>query len=181
MLQSSDSGKQVQGSDVVGSHDGEVASIEGGHVTDRQTLSGGDHGAVDRTQWQIAIDLDQFCDTKPIFGRDVLGNEVACGEVPQEPHFGVVAEPGPEEVGDLGDYQDGYQQRTGMGLEQFKTRGVVIVVCVDVGIERAGVDEESYRETSSRRISSMRTETSCEPLLPAAEAINLRRPDLPPR
>jgi hypothetical protein len=68
-----------------------------------------------------------------------------------------------------------------MGLEQFEALGVVIVVCVDVGVERSGVDEEGYRETSSRRISSMRTETSCEPLLPAAEAINFRRPDRPPR
>ena len=68
-----------------------------------------------------------------------------------------------------------------MGLEQFEALGVVVVVCVDVGVERAGVDEKSYRETSSWRISSMRTETSCEPLLPAAEAINFRRPDPPPR
>ena len=58
---------------------------------------------------------------------------------------------------------------------------MVVVVCVDVGVERAGVYEESYRETSSRRISSMRTETSCEPLRPAAEAINFRRPDPLPR
>ena len=68
-----------------------------------------------------------------------------------------------------------------MGLEQFEALGVVVVICVDVGVERAGVEEEGYRETSSRRISSIRTETSCEPLLPAAEAINFRRPDPPPR
>jgi hypothetical protein len=68
-----------------------------------------------------------------------------------------------------------------VGFEQFEALGVVVVVFVDVGVERAGVDEESYRETSSRRISSMRTETSCEPLLPAAEAINFRRPDPVPR
>ncbi len=30
----SDSGQEVQGGDVVGPYDGEVASIEGGHVTD---------------------------------------------------------------------------------------------------------------------------------------------------
>ena len=68
-----------------------------------------------------------------------------------------------------------------MGLEQFEALVMVVVVCVDVGVERAGVDEEGYRETSLRRISSMRTETSCEPLLPAAEVINFRRPDPPPR
>jgi hypothetical protein len=68
-----------------------------------------------------------------------------------------------------------------MGLEQFEALGVMIVVCVDVGVERTGIDEEGYRETSSRRISSMRTETSCEPLLPAAAPISFRRPDPPPR
>ena len=68
-----------------------------------------------------------------------------------------------------------------MGLKQFKALGMVVVVCVDIGVERTGIDKEGYGETSWRRISSMRTETSCEPLLPAAEAINLRRPNPPPR
>jgi hypothetical protein len=31
-----------------------------------------------------------------------------------------------------------------MGFEQFEAFGVVIVVCVDVGVERSGVDEEGY-------------------------------------
>jgi hypothetical protein len=47
-----------------------------------------------------------------------------------------------------------------MGLEQFEALGVVVVVGIDVGVQRPGVDEDGYRVTSSRRISSMRTETS---------------------
>ena len=47
-----------------------------------------------------------------------------------------------------------------MGLEQFEAIGVVVVVRIDVGVERPGVDEQGYRATSSRRISSIRTETS---------------------
>ena len=76
---------------MVGPHDGEMASIEGGHVTDRQSFRGSDHGAIDRSQWQIAIDLNQFGDTKPVFGRDVFADQIAGGEVPQEPDFSVVA------------------------------------------------------------------------------------------
>lgn len=63
-----------------------------------------------------------------------------------------------------------------MGFEKFKALGMMVVICVDVSIKRTSIDDERYWETSSRRISSMRTETSCNPLLPAADAINLRRP-----
>jgi hypothetical protein len=178
---SSESGQEVEGGDVVGPHDGEVASIEGGHVTDRQPFRGCDHGAVDRSQWQISIGLDQFGYPKPVFGRDVLGDQIAGGQVPQEPDLSLVTEPGPEQVDHLGNHKDGYQKRARMGLEQFQAFGVMVVVCVDVGVKGAGVDDERYRETSLRRISSMRTETSWEPLRPAAEAINFRRPGPPPR
>ncbi len=166
---------------MVGPHDCEVASIEGSHVTDRQPFRGGNDGAIDGSQWQIAIDLDQFGDPEPVVGHDLGGDQIARGEVCQEPDLSVVTEPGPEQVDHLGHHHDGYQQRARMGLEQFEALGVVVVVCVNVGVERAGVDEERYRETSLRRISSMRTETSCEPLRPAAEAINFRRPSPPPR
>ncbi len=155
-----ESGQEVQGSDVGWPHDSEVASIEGGHVTDRQPFRSGNHGAIDRSQWQIAIDLDQFGDTKPVFGCDLLGDQIACGEVPQESNFSVMAESGLDQVGHLGYHHDGYEQRTRMELEQFEALGVVVIVCVDIGVERAGVDEQGYRETSLRRISSMRTETS---------------------
>jgi len=47
-----------------------------------------------------------------------------------------------------------------MGLEQFEALGVVVVVCIDVGVQGPCVDEEGYRVTSLRRISSIRTETS---------------------
>lgn len=111
----------------------------------------------------------------------MFGDQIAGGEVAQEPDFGVVAESGSEQVDHFGDYQDGYEHWTRVGFEQLEALGVVVVVCVDVRVEGAGVDKESYWETSLRRISSMRTETSDEPLLPAAAAINLRRPVRPPR
>ncbi len=47
---------------MVGSHHGEVASIEGGHVTDRPPFGGGNDGAVNGSQWEILIDLDEFGD-----------------------------------------------------------------------------------------------------------------------
>jgi hypothetical protein len=45
-------------------------------------------------------------------------------------------------------------------FEEFETLGMVFVVRVDVGVQGAGVDEERYRFTSARRISSIRSEIS---------------------
>jgi len=53
---------------------------------------------------------------------------------------------------------------------------MVTVVGVDVGIQRSGVDQESYRSTSAARISSIRSEMSSRPLRPAPAAANLRPP-----
>jgi hypothetical protein len=46
-----------------------------------------------------------------------------------------------------------------MGFKELHTPVVMIVVRVDVGVEGTGVDEDCYWVTSSRRISSIRTET----------------------
>lgn len=63
-----------------------------------------------------------------------------------------------------------------MRFEELKSFNVVVIVGVDVGIQRSGADKDRYRVTSSRRISSIRTETSWDPLRPAAAAIIRRRP-----
>lgn len=68
-----------------------------------------------------------------------------------------------------------------MSFEQLETLVVVVVIRVDVGIERTGVDDQSYRETSMRRISSMRAETFPDPLRPDPAASSLRLPRLDPR
>jgi len=61
-----------------------------------------------------------------------------------------------------------------MVSQQFESGAVIAVVGVDIGVERAGVDEEGYGVTSAARISSMRSETSSRPLRPAAAARNRR-------
>lgn len=63
-----------------------------------------------------------------------------------------------------------------MRFQERESFDVVVVVGVDVGVERSGVDKDRYWATSSRRISSIRTETSWDPLLPAPAAIIRRRP-----
>ena len=63
-----------------------------------------------------------------------------------------------------------------MLLEKLKALGMVAVVCIDVGVQGPGVDQERYGRTSARRISSIRSEMSDRPLAPAPAAISRRRP-----
>jgi hypothetical protein len=132
--------QKVEGGRVAGAYDGEVASIEGGHVPDRQAFCGGDHGGINCSERQVAIDLDQFGDTEPVRRSDVLGDQVARGEVPEEADFSVVPKSSAEQVDHLGHYEDGHEQRPRMGLEQFEAVRVVIVVCVYVGVQGASID-----------------------------------------
>jgi hypothetical protein len=61
-----------------------------------------------------------------------------------------------------------------MALEELKAPYVVLVVGVDVGVQGTGVDEQRYRFTSARRISSIRSEISEWPLCPELAAIRRR-------
>jgi hypothetical protein len=45
-------------------------------------------------------------------------------------------------------------------LEELETFRVMPVVAIDVGIERAGIDNEGYEATSARRIRSICSDTS---------------------
>ena len=84
-------------------------------------------------------------------------------------------------MGGLGDDEHGDDERAWVSLQQTEAFIMVTVVGVDVGIERAGVDQEGYRFTSARRISSIRSETSGVPLRPTPAAIKRRRPLHAPR
>ena len=69
-----------------------------------------------------------------------------------------------------------------MCFEEFERGSVVGVVGIDVGVERAGVNDEcAYRTTSAAKISSMRAEMSLRPLCPAPAAPSRRLVDGPPK
>ena len=59
--------------------------------------------------------------------------------------------------------------------EQIQAGRVMSIVCVDVGVERPGIDDQRDAGTSLARISSMRSEMSEQPLRPAAAAPRRRR------
>lgn len=176
------SGKQPERLDVPGADRGEMAAVDRGDLGDVEPLGGGDHGRVDGSESEVAVGGDELGDPEPVACRHRLDRERAGSEVPQEPDLGLGAEPGGEQVRDLGDEEDWDDERPRMCLEQVERCLVVRVVAVDVRVERPGVDEQRrYRRTSAARISSMRSETSCRPLRPALAAPSGRRPSDPTR
>lgn len=160
------------------SNDREVASIECGDLDYAQSFRRGHDRGVDCPKRQVAVLTNQRRDAEPVFGGDRLIDEVAGGEVAEEPDLSVGPEAGRQEVGDLGHDQDRHEERTGMSLDQLEALDVMVIVLIDIGVEGPGVDEDGYRVTSVRKISSIRTETSCWPLRPAFAASICRRPSL---
>lgn len=153
------------------SDDSEVSAVKRCDLGDPEPLAGCDHRSVHRAERKILVHRDQLRDAEPVAGEHRLDQQVATGEVTEEADLSLGAEAGLEQVDDLGDDECGDEQRAGVLLEDAEARGVVPVIGVDVGVERTGVDEDSYRATSARRISSIRSEMSEWPLWPTPAAI----------
>ena len=103
-------------------------------------------------------------------GSTCSGVQITRREVPQKPDFGGRAKPRGQKVSDLGDDEDRHHDRTSVILEESQRLDVVGVVGVDVRVQRAGIGQQAGQVSSSRRISSIRSETSRRPLRPAAAA-----------
>lgn len=140
--------------------DAEVPTIKRGHRGHSSSFGSDDDRGVDRPERQISVASHELGNADPILRRDRFGDQVARSQITEEAHLGDRAEPGADEVRRLGDDERRDQQRTGVGGQQFETRTVVAIVGVDVGVQRANVDDQGDERTSSARISSMRSDTS---------------------
>jgi hypothetical protein len=163
------------------SNDRELTPIKRGELGDPESLTRSDEGSVDGAEREVLIGRDQLCDPQPIGCRHWLSDQVAGRNVAEESDLCARAKARLEEVRDLGDDERWHEQRAGMFFEQTEAGFVVLIVRVDVGVQRAGVDENRYRFTSARRISSIRSEMSECPLCPAPAAISRRFTFRPPR
>lgn len=92
----------------------------------------------------------------------------AAGEIAEEANLSLPAQSGLDQVGDLGDDEHGDDERSRMRLQQLQAGGVVGVVGIDVGVERASVDDQRDGTYSEARISSIHSETSSPPPRPLA-------------
>lgn len=162
--------KQVESGRVKGTDNAEVSAIDGGDLGLEEPPRGCDDGRVDGTEGQIAVRADQLGNAKPVSRANRFGDQVASSQVAEEANLRVSSETRAEQVDDFGDDEFGDEEGSGVRLEQFETGGVMPVVDIDIRVERTGVDDESYRRTSARRISSILSDTSWCPLAPALAA-----------
>lgn len=156
---------------MAGAYDGEVASVDGRNLVDKQSFCRGHNGCVHRTQRQISITCDKFGDSEPVRGSHRFDAECAVSEIAQESDLSVRAEASTQQVDHLGDDKRRDDQRAGMRLQQPERRSMMGIIGVDIRIQRAGIDDNrGYCPTSAARISSMRCEMSEWPLRPALAA-----------
>jgi hypothetical protein len=152
--------EQIECSDVSRAHDSEVAAVQSRDLGQSESLGCRHQRSVHSAQRQITIAPDQLGYPKPVFAGHALTDQVARREVTKETDFCFDTEASRQQVGHLGDYQYGHQKRAGVRFQQLEALLVMIVVGVDIGVKRSGIDQDGYRATSSRRISSILTETS---------------------
>lgn len=158
--------------------DAEVASIEGRDLGAAKAFGGGYDGGVDGAEREVAVAGDEFGDPQRVGGVEGLDDEVG-GEIAEEARLGLPAEACAEQITNLGDDEGGDDQRAGVGFQQLQAGRVVSIVCVYIGVERSGVDDQRDAVISALMISSTRSEVSLRPLRPAAAAPRRRlRPAL---
>jgi hypothetical protein len=86
--------------------------------------------------------------------------EVAGSEVTEQADFRLPSQPSRDQVGHLGQDEGRDDQRAGVGFEQLEACEVVGVVGVDIGVQRASVEDQRDESASARMISSIRSEIS---------------------
>ena len=164
-----------------GAHDDEVSSVECGYLSDAKSFCCCDHRSDGGAEGKVSVLGHEFSNPHPVACVDVFGKKVACCQVTQESDLGTSAEASADEVGHFGDDQRRDDEGSWVGFKQIEASGVVAVIAVDVGVERAGVDDQSDGCTSAARICSMRSEMSSRPLAPAPAARSRRLPGWVPR
>jgi hypothetical protein len=153
-----------------------VAPVKGGQLAHAHPFRGGHDRGLDRAEGKVPVGAGELGDPDPVRGQNRFGQQVSRREIAEKANLGLDPEPGAEQVDDLGDDQDGNDQRSRMTLEDLEAFLVMPVVAIDVGIKGPGIDDERYEATSARRICSICSETSAWPLRPAPAARRLRRP-----
>ena len=147
-----------------GANDVEVAMIKRRNLHDPAALGGGDYGGVHAAKWQVVVSGDEFRHPEQIGRMDRLDGEAAGGQVSEEADLRLPANTRTEQIDDLGDHEAWDEQRPPIRLQQFPTRRMVRIVAVNVGVQRARVDDQRDRSTSEAMISSIRSEMSVRPL-----------------
>ena len=158
--------------------DAEMASVERDDGHQPQPLRSGHQRRVDGSQRQVAVLPHELRDSQPVSFVNSLDKEFAGSERSEKANLGPGTKTRLDQIRHLRDHENRDQKWAGRLFEYGHAVFVPPVVGIGDRVERSGVDEDGYRPASSLRISSIRCETSPEPLRPAA--VKLSCP-LPPR
>ena len=175
-----ESGQKVEIAEL-GAHNPEVSSVECGDLRDAESFCRCDDRSVSGAKGKVSVLGNKFSDPHPVACVDVFGEEVASCQVTQKSDLGICAKASADEVSDFGNDERRDDEGSRVSLEQIEASGVMAVVAIDVGVERASIDDQSDDCTSAARISSMRSEMSSRPLAPAPAARSRRLPGWVPR
>ena len=118
------SGQEREGSEG-GLDDVEVPAVGRRDLACVESFGRRDDAGVDGAEVEVSVAGDEFGDAEPVAGCDGFGEEVAGGEVADEADLGLGAEPGGDQVDDLGDDQGRDDQGSWVGLEEVEAGGVV--------------------------------------------------------
>lgn len=160
-------------------NDCEVSTIQCRDCTDPKALREGYDRGIDGPERKVTVATHELRDTNPVSGDDRLRDQISGSEIAEKSYFGRPAKACLDEVSHFGNDELRHQQRPWVRFEEPQALCVIIVVFIDVGVERSGVDDQRDLRVSSRMISSMRRAVSREPLLPAFAARSFRRVRLP--
>jgi hypothetical protein len=147
---SNGSRQQLEGDLMSRADDAEVAAIKGGDFNGVKALGRGDHRGIDSAERQVAVLGYELRDADGVAGVQRLDREAAAGEITEKANLGLSAQPGFDQVGDLGDDERGDDEGAWVGFEQLQAGGVVGVVGIDVGIEGAGVEVSAIGRSPRR-------------------------------
>jgi len=155
-------------------HNREGSAIERGELHEVETLGHGDNRGVHGAEGEVAIGRHELRDPEPVRRANRLRDQVPGRQITQESDLGVRTESRLEEVGHFAHDELRNDQRPWVSFQKGEAGLVVPIVCIDVRVERAGIDDQRDRRASRRRISSIRRAVSARPLRPALAAINRR-------
>jgi hypothetical protein len=126
---------------VVRAYDAEVAAIEGRNLGDAVPFGRRNHRRIYGSKRQVVVAGHELRHPEEVRRVYRLEREVACRQVTEETHLRLPAKASGKQVGNLGDDQARDDQRARMRLEKLKTYRMVGIVGIDVGVQRARVDD----------------------------------------
>lgn len=131
-----------------GTDNSEVSAIQRRDNADAKSFGEGHHGRVDGPQRQVAILGYELCDPHPIAMENWLDKEATGREISKESHLRFPPQARLEEIDDFRDDELRNEEWTGVRFEKPQTRLVVVVILVDICVQRSGIDDQGYRRAS---------------------------------